>query len=212
MTVHHKESPIHMFLPQETLQLISEYGTDFPSDFAFEQEMTILFSDMRGFTELAESFKPREVYASINASIATQVQVIHAYGGSVNKFLGDGLLACFSGESRSERAVACVQKLLKKLPEDEGKLLPCRVGFGLHCGKVLLGVLGNEERWEFTVVGDVANTAARLCGTAKPFQALITEDVVAELSEAAQEKYCCFLNAQLFKGKKAAIDIYQVNS
>ncbi len=200
------------FLPEETIELLKQYGSNFPHDLALEQDMSILFSDMRGFTELAENYQPREVYATINASLAVQVQCIHAHGGSVNKFLGDGLLACFSGEGKSERALASLLEMLKKLPENEGQLLPCRVGFGLHCGKVLLGVLGNEERWEYTVIGDVANTAARLCGIAQPFQALLTESVIADIPSSQRKSYCSYLHPQMFKGKKHAIDIYQVKS
>ncbi|PJA32031.1 MAG: adenylate/guanylate cyclase domain-containing protein [Zetaproteobacteria bacterium CG_4_9_14_3_um_filter_53_7] len=212
MSSSHATLPIEMFLPRETVELIDRYGARFPHDLALEQDMTIVFSDMRGFTELAEQFKPRAVYASINASLAIQVRSIHAYGGSVNKFLGDGLLACFSGENKSERALACVAELLRLLPEHEGVLLPCRVGFGINSGNVLFGVLGDEMRWEYTVVGDVANTAARLCGIAKPFQALLTGSVVADVSPASKEKYCSFLGPQQFKGKKQQVDIYEVRT
>ena len=212
MSSSHSTLPIEMFLPRETVALIDQYGARFPHDLALEQDMTIVFSDMRGFTELAEQFEPQEVYASINASLAIQVRSVHAFGGSVNKFLGDGLLACFSGENKSERALACVAELLRLLPEREGLLLPCRVGFGINSGKVLFGVLGDEDRWEYTVVGDVANTAARLCGTAKPFQALLTEAVVADISPASKEQYCSFLGSQPFKGKKKPVDIYELRS
>ena len=210
--LQHLSLPVHMFLPRETVEMLKQYGADFPRDLALEQDMTILFSDMRDFTELAESYHPHEVYATINASLAIQVRSIHAHGGSINKFLGDGLLACFSGEGKSERALACVQELLKKLPEHEGEKLPCRVGFGIHSGRVLLGMLGDEERWEFTVVGDVANTAARLCGIAKPFQALLTESVISDLPREKSESCCSYLHPQMFKGKKHAIDIYQVDT
>jgi len=200
-----------MFLPPETVEMVMHYGSNFPTDFAFEEDMTILFSDMRGFTELAEQYTPREVYATINASLATQTSIIRRHGGSVNKFLGDGLLACFSGEASGEKGLAAIIEMLKTLPGQEGRLLPCPVGFGLHCGNVLFGVLGDEERREFTVIGDVANTAARLCGIAHPFQALLTEEVVGSISKEMREQYCSFLRAQVFKGKKLPLNIYEVD-
>jgi len=204
--------PIQMFLPDETVEMIKKYGSDFPDDLAFEQEMTILFSDMRGFTEMAESFQPHDVYASINASIAIQTRAVHAHGGSVNKFLGDGLLACFSGRNKSERALACMLDLLAELPAREGStdLLPCPVGFGLHCGHVLFGLLGDSQRREFTVIGDVANTAARLCGVAKPFQTLITKTVAYDVPANIREQHCRYLSSRTFKGKKQPIDIYEI--
>ncbi|GAV20765.1 adenylate cyclase 2 [Mariprofundus micogutta] len=212
MSSSHAILPVEMFLPRETIALIDQYGAKFPHDLALEQDMTVVFSDMRGFTELAELYEPQEVYAAINASLAIQVKSIHAFGGSVNKFLGDGLLACFAGEGKSERALACVAELLKLLPEHEGLLLPCKVGFGINSGKILFGVLGDEDRWEYTVVGDVANTAARLCGIALPFQALMTEHVVADISGHSKDRYCSFLGPQLFKGKKKAVDLYEVRT
>lgn len=210
MSLTRRPPPIHMFLPPETVEMVMHYGSNFPPDLAFEEEMTVLFSDMRGFTELAEKHAPRKVYSTINASLAAQTGVIRRHGGSVNKFLGDGLLACFSGEDSGEKGVAAVVEMLQLLPEMQGDL-PCPVGFGLHHGHVLFGVLGDEERREFTVIGDVANTAARLCGIAHPFQALLTDAVVATLSQQTHERYCRFLRPQAFKGKKKPIDIYEVD-
>ncbi len=212
MSMPHRPPPIHMFLPSETVEMVMHYGSNFPSELAFEEEMTVLFSDMRGFTELAEQYTPREVYATINASLAAQTGIIRKHGGSVNKFLGDGLLACFSGNDSSSKALHAVVDMLSILPAREGRLLPCPVGFGLHFGHVLFGVLGDEERREFTVIGDVANTAARLCGIAHPFQALVTEAVVARLSDDVRQRHCAFLRAQSFKGKSQALDIYEVHA
>ncbi len=209
MSMPRRPPPIHMFLPPETVEMVMHFGSNFPADLAFDEEMTVLFSDMRGFTEMAERYSPRKVYATINASLAAQTGVIRRHGGSVNKFLGDGLLACFSGENSGEKGLAAVVEMLQCLPGMQGEL-PCPVGFGLHFGHVLFGVLGDEERREFTVIGDVPNTAARLCGIAHPFQALLTEAVVATLSDDTRERYCRFLRSQAFKGKKRAIDIYEV--
>jgi len=181
--------------------MMIQYGPDFPMDLAFEEDMSILFSDMRGFTEMAESHDPHQVYAAINASLAIQTKLVLNHGGSVNKFLGDGLLACFSGEDRGVRAIDCVLEMTKTLRERENEhdLLPCPVGFGLNDGKVLLGILGSKERREFTVLGDVVNTAARLCGIASPFQALMTENAVRAIPEDMAEKHCCFYRNEHFK-------------
>ncbi|MDX8401076.1 MAG: adenylate/guanylate cyclase domain-containing protein, partial [Mariprofundaceae bacterium] len=92
--------PMRIFLPPETVDMVMHYGHDMPAHLAFEEEMAVLFSDMRGFTELADRFEPRVVYRMINASLALQTRLVRAHGGSVNKFLGDGLLACFAGGDR----------------------------------------------------------------------------------------------------------------
>ncbi|MDQ6986692.1 MAG: adenylate/guanylate cyclase domain-containing protein [Mariprofundaceae bacterium] len=202
------------FLPPETVDMLALVGPDFPDDLAFDVEMTILFSDMRGFTQLAEAHPPREVYAAINTSLAIQTRLVLKHQGSVNKFLGDGLLACFSGEQRVLHAIECVREMLRTLKkrDAEGVMLPSPVGFGINDGKVLLGLLGTEERREFTVIGDVVNTAARLCGIAKPFQALITDKALRALPVAMAEKHCRFYRQQQFKGKSMPIDVYCIKA
>jgi len=202
---------LNSFLPKETVDMVNNYDGELPHDLAFEEQMTILFSDMRGFTALSEQYEPREIYETINASLSVQTKVIHQFGGSVNKFLGDGLLACFSGEDRSERALKCVQSLLEilALRETDEKHLPCHIGFGLNDGRVLFGLLGDDSRREFTVIGDTVNTAARLCGIAEPFKALMTETFVNTLSEASKED-CAFVERALFKGKRDTIRVYAV--
>ncbi len=205
--------PAHSFLPPETVNLLLQYGPDFPMDLAVPETMCIVFSDMRGFTEMAENHDPRDVYAAINASLAVQTRLVLAHGGSVNKFLGDGLLACFSGHDRVARAVRCVLEMSSVLREreEEGKFLPCPVGFGINDGKVLLGILGSRERREFTVLGDVVNTAARLCGIAAPFQALMTEAAVKELPEAMARQHCRFFQDVHFKGKFEPTKVYSLS-
>jgi len=202
------------FLPLETVEMIEKYGSELPGDLAFEQEMTILFSDMRGFTELAEKYSPRDVYATINASLAMQTRIIMRHGGSINKFLGDGLLACFSGENRGEQALLCVVELIAELKKNEGThdKLPCRVGFGMHDGHVLFGLIGDEMRKEFTVIGDVPNTAARLCGIAQPFQGLITENCLHRIPEELVKKHCRYLNSVYFKGKRDGMEVFYIDS
>jgi len=200
------------FLPKETVDMVKSHMGDLPNDLAFEQDMTILFSDMRGFTALSERYDPRDVYKTINASLAVQTTVIHEFGGSVNKFLGDGVLACFSGEDRSERAFRCVQKLLKILEqrETDESFLPCHVGFGLNDGRVLFGLLGDDTRREFTVIGDTVNTAARLCGIAEPFKALMTENFIKTLPSHSTENEYAFVERALFKGKRDSIRVYAI--
>lgn len=191
--------------------MLAEIGPECPDNLAMDAEMTVLFSDMRGFTELAEAWPPRDVYAAINASLAIQTRLVLEYGGSVNKFLGDGLLACFSGPDRASHAVSCVRAMIAALPgaERQGACPPGPVGFGINDGRVLLGLLGIEERRELTVIGDVANTAARLCGIAEPFQALLSADVVRALPEdvAAKCRYHC---RRRFKGKSRPMDVYRI--
>jgi len=202
---------LRAFLPPETISVLERHKEDgVPHDLAIEEQMTILFSDMRGFTELAEKFDPHQVYATINASLSLQTSIIRKHGGSINKFLGDGLLACFSGEDRGSNSLKCMVEMMKILPERDrkGELLPCKVGMSLHDGKVLLGLVGDESRRELTLIGDVVNTSARICGIAQPFQGLVTEDAMKNMPRDAAHKYCRFLNSVHFKGKAEPMNIF----
>jgi len=209
-----KPAAFSAFLPAETVRMLEKYGDELPKDLAFEESMTILFSDMRGFTELAEKYEPHQVYESINASLSIQTGIVTKHGGSINKFLGDGLLACFSGENRGEQALSCLLEMITVLPAREKTcgLLPCKVGFSLHDGKVLLGLVGDETRRELTVIGDVVNTAARLCGIAQPFQGLVTEESMKTMPKEMTKQHCRFLNSVHFKGKGDPMNIFYLES
>jgi len=202
------------FLPPETVEMLNSVGPEFPERLAFETEMTIVFSDMRGFTVLSEQHDAKMVYAAINASLAIQTRLVLKHHGSVNKFLGDGLLACFSGPDRNERAVRCVIEMLHVLQQREAEnlSLPSPIGFGINEGKVLLGLLGTAERREFTVIGDVVNTAARLCGIAEPFYALITEAVMNSLPADMAARHCRLYCSKIFKGKSRPVHVYRIMS
>ena len=203
---------IDSFLPKETVEILKLHRGQLPQDLAIEENMTILFSDMRGFTALSEKFGPHEVYKTLNAILAIQAKVIHKYGGSINKFLGDGVLACFSGDDRSERAFVCTKEMLNQLValDASGEYLQSPVSFGLNDGKVLLGLMGDDTRREFTLIGDTVNTAARLCGIADPFKALLTEKFIHSLPEGKFEHEYAFVERALFKGKRVSTRVYAI--
>jgi len=199
-----------MFLPPETLDMLAGYQGELPERLVLKQDMLILFSDMRGFTELSERVPAEDVYRVLHASMAVQARYVHRFGGSINKFLGDGLLACFSGEDKAQRAVRCVRALLRELSDQMDASLPCRVGFGMHSGQVLFGIIGDDARREFALIGDVVNTAARLCGLAESFQALATEAVYADLPEDWRREYLLPLGETSFRGKKERMHVYSL--
>ena len=194
--------------------MVMHHSGEFPQYYAFDADMTIVFTDMRGFTAMSETYKPREVYRTINAILALQTKVIHEFGGSVNKFLGDGVLACFSGEDRCERAFKCMKKLLLKIEllDRNDSYLPCHVGFGINDGHVLFGLLGDDKRREFTVLGDTVNTAARLCGAAEAFKVLMTENFVHSLPDYLCTDDIAFVESRLFRGKRDAVRIYAITA
>jgi adenylate cyclase len=132
-------------------------------------EATVLVSDLRGFTALAETMRPVDVLELLNRLQGALAEAVQRQGGVVDKFMGDGMLAVFGApdplEDHAERAVraavdirAAVQRINATRPEQ----IALRVGIGIHSGALVAGCLGSGDRLEFTVIGDAVNTASRL--------------------------------------------------
>jgi adenylate cyclase len=149
-------------------------------------EVTILNSDIRGFTQLAREMDPDEVVEMLNDYLGVLVPVIFAHNGTVDKFMGDAILAIF-GSPQSDpkqhenalRAAIEMQSAVAKLNEAR-KLrdAPCRdFGIGIHCGEVVHGFVGTSDRMEFTVIGDAVNRTARYCAASGGAEILISPEM-----------------------------------
>lgn len=136
-----------------------------------ECEISVLFCDIRGFTGLSEGLEAPEVVDLLNDFHGIMVEEIFGFGGTLDKFLGDGLLAWFNAPVRQPDhavlAVKCALSMIQSLEtlnrerESQGKP-PLRVGIGIHSGKAVVGNIGAQHRKEFTAVGDTVNVASRL--------------------------------------------------
>ena len=132
-------------------------------------EATVLVSDIRGFTALAESLPPGEVLERLNELQGALADAVQRHGGTVDKFMGDGMLAVFGAygatEDHAGRALLCVASLMRALQrvnERHPGSTPLKVGVGIHSGPLVAGCLGAGSRLELTVIGDTVNTASRL--------------------------------------------------
>lgn len=142
------------------------------------REVTILFVDVRGFTTIAESSEPGEAVAILNEYFEALVECVFDHGGTLDKYLGDGLLAYFGApqpsETHADDALACARAMLdavdavndRRRSRGERSL---RVGIGLHSGPAVIGDIGALRRREFTVVGDTVNVASRVETLTKEF-------------------------------------------
>jgi adenylate cyclase len=135
------------------------------------QEVAVLFADIRGFTALAERRSPEEIIRLLRAFHGRMAEAVFAHGGTLDKFIGDGLMATFGtpapGPSDATDALACARAMLRDLDgwNAERRVrgeAPIGVGIGLHHGPAVLGDIGGAERFEFAVVGDTVNVASRL--------------------------------------------------
>jgi adenylate cyclase len=158
-------------------------------------EVTILSSDIRGFTQLVCDIEPDEVVEILNEYWRVIVPVIFAHNGTIDKFMGDAVLAVFgspeSDPNHHENAVRAsleMQTALAKLNETrkQGALPCCGFGIGVHCGEVVHGFVGTTDRMEFTVIGDVVNRTQRYCAAASAREVLISPEVNEHVRELVE--------------------------
>ena len=144
---------------------------------------TILFTDMRGFTETTRTRKIEDVFTSISDIHRQQIAAIHRHGGYVDKFTGDGLLAAFDASPHHVRdaclAALTIRQMLKSQNDRKLWEIP-PIGMGIHSGPLLRGNIGGPEHMDFSVIGTTVNIAARLCGQANPLEVIVTEAVKAK--------------------------------
>lgn len=153
------------------------------------QKITVLFADIRGFTSFSEKANPERIVDVLNRYFTAMSEIIFAYGGTLDKYIGDGLMALFGAPTASpedaknalKTAVAMQKRLLQLNTElaSEG-LNSIQIGIGMHTGVATIGYIGSEKRSEYTAIGDTVNLAARLEQNAGGGQILISEATAAE--------------------------------
>ena len=148
------------------------------------QTVTILFADIRGFTAFAEREKPEKVVGLLNRYFSRMSEIIFAHGGTLDKYIGDGLMAIFGAPTASPedaknalKAAVTMQIQLQTLNnelETEG-FQRINIGIGLHTGEAVIGYIGSDRRSEYTAIGDTVNLASRLESNASGGQILVSE-------------------------------------
>lgn len=154
------------------------------------RSVTVLFSDVRGFTPLAESLPPEAVAAQLSEYFGVMVAVVFDHGGTLDKFIGDALLAVWgaplAGEHDAGRALAAAREMHRKssLLNEQWRSAgrpALRIGVGIHSGDAFAGTIGSPQRMEYTVIGDVVNVASRLCRAAGPGEILLSEAAAGQI-------------------------------
>ena len=155
------------------------------------RSVCVMFLDIRGFTQFSELRSPEEVVRYLNTLFDSMIDAVNRNGGIINKFLGDGFMAVFgapvSDGQDSYNGVRAARELLYGVESmvERGDIPPTRIGIGLHTGEAVTGNVGSHRRREYTVIGDVVNTAARIEALNKEFgsQILVSAAVVEAASE-----------------------------
>lgn len=174
--------------------------------------VTVLFSDIRGYTSMSEDMPPEEVVGLLNIYLNLQAEVIYRTGGTVDKFVGDEVMAIFSdkdAEYCAARAAVQIQRYIKELNSARARngKRQISVGVGLNSGEVVMGNMGSERQMDYTVIGSAINLAARLCGAAAPEQIVVSKAVAKALGKRAEMKK---LEPIMVKGKKEPMEIAEL--
>ncbi|MFN3605186.1 MAG: 7TM diverse intracellular signaling domain-containing protein [Leptonema sp. (in: bacteria)] len=178
------------------------------------QEMAVMFADIRNFSKLSEQLSEKENFEFVNQYLSYVVPVVKKNFGFIDKYLGDGFLALFpaSPENALEAAIE-IQNNLKLLNEElkDRNIGPIQVRIGIHYGKVMLGVVGNSERLETTVISDTVNTCSRLEKLNKDFGTdILISDALWNLVKNKEHFKNRFLGTSILRGKTTTVKILEI--
>ncbi len=178
-----------------------------------DQEVTVLFSDIRGFTSISEDLTPKDNFKLINAYNRRMGPIIRANGGFINQYFGDGIMAIFP--KSSDGALLASIKMQRKLEEynaerEKVNRIPIQVGMGIHTGPLVMGVTGDGERLNTTVIADTVNITSRIENLTKHYgvSVLISEDCKEALSNPDKFTFR-YLGQVKVKGKQNPNRIFE---
>jgi len=171
---------------------------------------TVFFSDVRGFTSFSEKVEPERVVTMLNSILSRQTAIVKKYGGDIDKFVGDELVAVFLGDGMVKRAVECAMEIQQTMNDVSARAgEDVGIGIGINTGEMVMGAMGSEDRMDFTVIGDSVNLGARLCSAAKRGQILLSgnsADYLSSIDPIQLET----LDPIRVKGKEQPIKIFEV--
>ena len=181
------------------------------------QNLTILFSDIRGFTAMSERMEPEELVDLLNQYLAEMTEIVFKHGGTLDKYIGDALMVFYGNpvpyEDHAERAVRTALEMRARLVElqqgwvaQRGELLT--MGIGVTSGYVTVGNIGSAARMDYTVLGNQVNLASRLADTAAPGQVLISDRTLATVREMVDSRE---IEQIQLEGVSRPIGIFEIN-
>ena len=180
------------------------------------REVTILFTDIRGFTSMAEKMKPEKVVLTLNEYFSEMIDIVFKHNGTLDKIIGDELMIVFgaplSSDDDTERALNTAIEMQNKIADlnkvrKKRKEPPIVVGAGINKGQVVSGNIGSRDMMDYTVVGDTVNLGSRLCSAASAGEIIVSGRVKNSTEQLFSFKE---LKPIRVKGKKDKIDVYQV--
>jgi adenylate cyclase len=207
---------LRRFLAPQLVELVVDSGDE---SFlrSHRREIVVVFCDLRNFTPFAESNEPEEVMGVLEQYHRVLGELIHEFGGTLERFTGDGLMVffndpvpCDDGASRAVRMAAAMRDRVRDLAGDWSRRgHDLGLGIGVAQGFATMGTIGFEGRSDYAAVGSVTNLAARLCGEAAAWQILVTQRVSSETEQVAR---CQPIGELSLKGFSRPMRVFEVNA
>ena len=203
------------FVPTEFLELLGHRNiTEAELGDQVQREMTVLFVDIRAFTSLSERMTPQENFKFINSYLSRITPFIREYNGIVDKYIGDAVMALYPG--RPEDAIRSAVSIIEYLNVYNGYRAksgyrPIDVGIGIHTGNLILGIIGDNERLEGTVISDAVNLASRIQDVTKLYgvSVIISQDTFVRLENPTEYNFR-FLGKVKVKGKIQTVSLFEI--
>ena len=210
------------FVPKQFVDHFAKHGSDtLELGRADEDELAILFSDIRGFTSLSEQMSPQELMNFLNSYFLRMNEPIHKNKGFIDKFIGDAVMALFDRPTGTNtdkaqdaiRAALDLRYAINLYNEHRANCNypPVNIGIGIHFGPVIIGTVGSDDRMDTTVIGDSVNIAYRLEALAPKYNTdIIISSQTLHQAEAEGLFEYRLLDCVRVKGRKASIEIYEI--
>ncbi len=203
------------FVPTEFLELLGHRNiTEAELGDQVQREMTVLFVDIRAFTSLSERMTPEENFKFINSYLSRITPFIREYNGIVDKYIGDAVMALYPG--KPEDAIRSAVSIIEYLNVYNGYRAksgyrPIDVGIGIHTGNLILGIIGDNERLEGTVISDAVNLASRIQDVTKLYgvSVIISQDTFVRLENPTDYNFR-FLGKVKVKGKVQTGSLFEI--
>jgi class 3 adenylate cyclase/HAMP domain-containing protein len=208
-------SALRRFVPREFITLLKKGSiVDVKLGDQIQQEMSILFSDIRSFTELSESMTPEENFNFLNSYLSRIGPEIRRNGGFIDKYIGDAIMALFPGDpDEALRAAIGMQRKVEEYNGHRAKTgyKPINIGIGVHTGSLMLGTLGELERMDGSVISDAVNLASRLEGLTRVYGAsvLTTSQTVRSLKTPGDFRFRLIDRVRV-KGRRENVMLFEV--
>ncbi len=205
------------FVSPSVLSEVMETRSSLTSEIGAKEELSVLFSDIRGFTAFSETLKPEKVVELLNFYLHEMVELVFKYNGTLDKFIGDAVMAFWGApikdDNHAEQSVQCAMNMISQLKKvnrhfSDKDLPEIKIGIGINSGPMIVGNIGSVKRLDYTVIGDNVNLASRIEGLTKSYECsiIISESTKKLLND---DFICRIIDRVRVKGKNEPIVLYE---